>query len=161
MPTPLRVSVLACVASLTGLAVAAYGLTRPDDMIARSYTDAFGGTEPAGWPTAAVAGAGSASFDPAQVLLSSLPAVRPAGPVLGIGDRVTLAQRDGGAADYEVTDVRPLPAADLGAPGAKLPRLTMVTAVSIGGRLPVQTIRFLIDADAPTAPPVPAKQHAL
>lgn len=163
MPIPLRVATLACIASVSALAVAGWELARPEALIERSYAEAFDRLDDGRAAAGAVARsvAGAAAFDPAHVHLSRMPAATPIGPVLAVGDRITLAQREGGVAAYEVIDVRPLSAKALGAEDAGLPRLLLVTAVT-SGRAPAQTMRFIVDADAPASAAMPAfKPHAL
>ena len=162
MRAPLRVAALACLTSLAGLAAISNGLSQPDRMIERSYAEAFDRLEQTRGTNSGIA---SGAFDPAYLHLSRLPATAPIGPSLAVGDRITLAQRTGGTANYEIIDVKPLPGVSLGESGPALPSLMMVTAVT-SGQLPGQTIRFIIDADGPTSatvpkPMQPPKPHAL
>lgn len=157
MSTPLRVSMLACAAAFVGLGVAAAGLSRPEGMIERSYAQAFERGELA---VAESRRAPTPGFDPAHLHLSRLPAGGVAGPALAIGDRMTLARRAGGSAAYEVVDVRPLPLAALGEAGNDATRLLLVTAVT-SGQMPTETIRFIVDADAPAGTPTPVRPRAL
>ena len=157
MRAPLRVSALACLASLAGLAAISSGLSRPDRLIERSYADAFDRLGEARGAAPAVA---TAAFDPAHLHLSRLPATAPIGPSLAVGDRITLAQRAGGNASYEVIEVKPLPGVSLGESGPALPSLLVVTAVT-SGQIPARTIRFIIDADGAVPRETPLKPRAL
>jgi hypothetical protein len=164
MIAPLRVSVLASVATLAALAVGGGSLLRSEGMIERTYTGAFDQMEQERGMRP-VAASSRTSFDPAHVHLSHLPAAAALGPSVAIGDRITLAQRAGGVASYEVIDVRPLPRASLtdrlgGDGNGKDARLLLVTAAT-SGQLPTQTVRFIIDADAPARPAPATRPHAL
>jgi hypothetical protein len=160
MLAPFHVSLLACAMSLTFLGISAYSLSQPEGMIERSYAGAFGGAEPVRAPQAMTTGDASPALDLSKVHLSSHQTATGVAASLGLGDRITLAQREGGIAEYEVIEVRPLLASDAGSPGVGLPHLMMVTAVTTGGRLPVQTIRFLVEPIQAEAL-APAKPRAL
>lgn len=155
MFAPLRVSASACVACVAALGAAAFGMARPDGLIERSYSTAFDQQEPIISRTAS-----ALAFDPAHLHLSQLASPIGLGPTIAIGDRITLAQRSGEAASFEVLDVRPLSATALGTTTAELPRLLVVTAVA-SGQLPLQTIRFLVDAEARVTPLAAPKPRAL
>ena len=157
MRAPLRISALACLASLAGLAAISSSLSQPDRLIERSYADAFDRMGDARGASPAVA---TAAFDPAHVHLSRLPATATVGPALAVGDRITLAQRSGGNASYEVIEVKPLPGVSLGESGPALPSLLLVTAVT-SGQMPAQTMRFIIDADGGAKPVAPTTPRAL
>ncbi len=146
-----RISTLACIAAAAVLATTAFGLSRPDGLIERSYAEAFEGL---GERNA------SPAFDPAHLHLSSLPASTGLGTALAVGDRISLAQRAGGNSSYEIIDIRPMPGVIRSSAEASSPRLMLVTAIS-SGQLPLQTIRFIVDADAPAASIPGAKPHAL
>lgn len=146
---------MACLASATALGIVAFGNFGEEGMIERSVADAIDrtardrGTSPA-----------PQVFDPAHVRLSSLPIGPAIGAHVSVGDRITLAQREGGAATYEVVEVRPLAPKSIGAGAESVPNLMLVTAVTTAGRIPAQTIRFIFDGDAKT-PAAPEKPHAL
>ena len=162
MLAPLRVSALACAASLAALSAVAFGLSGSEPMIERSYAGAFDRLEQA---RSATASRLPPAFNPAHLHLSRFPMTNPLGPALAVGDQITLAQRAGGSAAYEVIEVRPMSADPIGgsagaAPGAGLARLLMVTAVTTGS-MPAQTIRLIIDADGPTDASPVVRPHAL
>lgn len=158
MKAPLRVSALACTASLLALGAGAFGLVRPEPLIERSFADAFDRMEVA--PPLGSASDAASRIDPSFIHLSRLAASQSSMPSLAVGDSITLALQAGGSSTYEVIELRPLSGASLGEGAANLPRLMMITAATTG-RLPAQTIRFIVDADAPAGPVVPAKPHAL
>lgn len=142
MPAPLRVSVIACALSAAVLGAAGLGLSQSESVIERSYVQAFDRID-AGGQVAALRNGG---FDPAHVRLSNLPASAAFGPKLAVGDRITLAQAEGGATTYEVIEVTPLALQPPVARGLEPSRMKLVTAVT-SGQLPVRTVRFLIDAE--------------
>lgn len=156
MLAPLRVSMLACAACASGLALVWLGLSRPESLIERSYSTAFDRQEA---PRQHTHRTNAAAFDPAHLHLSQLPGLSPLGPSLAVGDRITLAQRAGEAVSFEVIDVRPLAATADGVAG-DAPRLLIVTAVA-AGTLPVQTLRFVIEPRASNNPAVSVQPHAL
>lgn len=162
MKAPLRVSALACAASLLALGAAALGLVRPEPLIERSFADAFDRMEVARARSTAGDTAGDAALrlDPSFFHLSRLSAAQSSMPSFAVGDSITLALQAGGTSTYEVIELRPLSGAALGEEAASSPRLLMITAATTG-RFPTQTIRFVVDADAPAVPVVPAKPHAL
>lgn len=153
---PLRVSSLACLVSAAALGWVALGGLGGDGLVERSVADAMDHAEVQG----ASANTPVRSFDPAHIRLSSLPSGHAFGNPVAVGDRITLAQRDGGTATYEVVEVRPLSAQALGAEAHSGPNLMLVTATTGAGRVPAQTIRFIFDGEAKSVPAVP-KPHAL
>lgn len=159
MLAPLRVSAAACTAAVMILAVSAGGLSRPDSLIERSFAEAFSTQRGAGGRVAAPE---PVRFDPAHLHLSRLPAST-AGPALNLGDRITVAGRNGTTSGYEVIEVRPLAGDAAGEKQSDGARLLLVTAVSTGPA-PAQTIRLVIDAGDRTMPAgtaVGARPHAL
>lgn len=154
MTAPFRVSVIACTASALALSLAVFGNPGSDDLVERSVAGAIDRAETSGGQVAP-----ARRLDPAHIHLSSLPAGLAPGTAVTVGDRITLAQRDGAAATFEVVEVRPiaaLPGSEAG--GGR--DLILVTAVSAAGLMPAQTIRFVFDGDAKSPPP-PARPHAL
>jgi hypothetical protein len=147
MSAPFRTSMAACFAAVAALSVGAVGFSRPDGLIERSFAQGFGSNlDPL---TAASRPLLPASFDPAHLHLSSLPASGMAGPSVAVGDKITLAQRQGGSVAYEVVEVRPLPLGDAYTSGsADVSRPMLVTAIA-SGFSPTQTIRFIVDAASP------------
>ena len=136
MPASLRVSAAAFATTLAALGAVWAAMDRPDALIERSFADAFERLEA---PRAALIGLAAAKFDPAHLHFSRLPAATLAGPVLAVGNRMTIADRAGGSVAYEVIEVRALA-------GDRVPGMTMVTAVSVG-QTPARTMRFIVDAD--------------
>ncbi len=137
MPASLRVSAAAFTATLAALGAVWAVMDRPDALIERSFADAFERLEA---PRADSIGLAAAKFDPTHVHLSRLPAAAPAGPALAVGNRMTIADRNGGSIAYEVIEVRALA-------GDRAPVMTMVTVVSVG-LTPARTMRFIVDADS-------------
>ncbi len=140
MSASYRMSLAACLAAVAALSLGAFGLSRPDGLIERSFADAFGSADS---PQHRVAV--DTAFDPSHLHLSSLPAFGMASPAMAIGDRITLAQRHGGAVAYEVVEIRPLPGNGGGDGATDQSRLMLVTAISTG-QLPARSIRFVVDA---------------
>ncbi len=147
MPSPLRVSVMACAATAIILAGIAAGGFGAGETIERSYGQVFEALDEA----QLARGPASSGVDPALIHLSRLPASVPAAPVLSVGDVITLGGRGGASVTYEVVDVRPLGALGQGqsAGASGMPGPMMVTAVAGGQPLP-RTIRFIVDADGPS-----------
>lgn len=146
MPSPLRVSALACVLTTVMLAGIAAGGFGAGEAIERSYGRVFEALDEAQLARGPV----NSGVDPAFIHLSRLPAAVPATPVLSVGDVITLGARGGPSVAYDVVDVRPLGALGQGysAGASGTPRLMMVTAVA-GGQPVSQTIRFIVDGDNP------------
>lgn len=148
MPSTLRISAAAVATTLAAFAAIWSAMDRPEAMIERSFADAFERLEAP--RTAAALHRGPASFDPAHLHLSRLPA---SAPGLTLGDRMTIAGRSGSETSFEVVEISPLPAAGV--------NLTLVTAVSVGPA-PAHTIRFVMEAGAePAITRPPAKPHTL
>jgi hypothetical protein len=144
MSAPFRTSLAACLAAVAVFSIGAVGFSRPDGLIERSFAQGFGST--GATLTAAKRPTLPASFDPAHLHLSSLPASGMAGPSVAVGDRITLAQRQGGAVAYEVVEVRPLSLGHTQTEGsAEVSRLMLVTAVA-SDQNPTRTIRFIVDS---------------
>jgi len=145
---------------MAALAGFAFGLSRPEAMIERTYTQAFERLEVSRGGDSRPAD--RVGFDRSHVHLSRLPANVPIGPSLAVGDRITLDHRSGSAAAYEVVEVRPLPVAAAQAVSTtSSPRLLLVTAAAVDGARG-GTFRFVVDADATSAPmPILANHQAL
>lgn len=152
---PLRVSALACLASLSALGLVAFGTGAGEGLVERSVADAIDRMELRGAAAAVTRG-----FDPSHIHLTNLSTGPGPGSAVAVGDRMTLAQRDGGSATYEVVEVRPLARQAVGAGADDGPKLMLVTAVATAGRMPAQTIRFIFDGDAKDATAF-GKPHAL
>ena len=156
MSAPFRMLAISGAATVVAVAAVVIGAVGTGPRIERSYAEAFERLDEA-QATAIARSAGR--LDPAHLHLSRLPAVASAAPALAVGDRITLAAREGGVVNYEVIEVRALPGAIAGAalqmsPADPASRLMLVTAVS-SDTTKARTVRFIVDADAPAESALP------
>ena len=85
----------------------------------------------------------------------------PSAKPLAIGDRITIAGRDGRERHLEVVDLKAIGGNTVRATGAAHPRLLLVTCrVSGEGRPGEAPVRFIVEAE-PAEPAVPAPAKAL
>lgn len=159
MLTPLRISLAACAASVASLTAVSVGMSRPDGMIERSYAQGFDRLDSGRQIERHLSPIGASTYDPTHLQLSRF--AGSAGPKLAIGDRITLNNQSGGAAAYEVVEVRPLPSELTGEGHDARPKLLLVTALRTGGGRPAEAIRLVVDADAPAPSVSTGTPHSL
>jgi hypothetical protein len=158
MQTSIRVTMVACLSTAVVASFTTLGLSRPDAMIERSFARGF---DSMGTGDRQFAPAMGAVFDPAHLHLSRLPSVGALNSNLQVGDRITVALREGGTAAYEMVEIRPLGVGEgTSGPGGEISRLSVATAISVG-QLPARTIRLLIDVEPQNVMRPGASQHSL
>ena len=155
-----RIPLLALAATAGSIAAVSLALSRPEALIDRSLNAALSRVAPAG-TGARTAAMRSDEVEAGLLKLSSTGATAgvPAdiGQTLAVGDRITIAAKDGARRTLEVAEVRPLAdTAHTGADGAR--GLLLVTCNVLGGE-PGQVVRFVIEDAGDHAPALPATQH--
>ena len=184
MTSPYRLPTLSLAATALALTGLAAGSTGFGVAIESTYAEAFERIEatrplPAdrssghatGRTSDGVTDRRAAGLNPAHIHLSRLPVAEAKRPAFAVGDRMTLAAREGGNRTFDVVEVRPLTGElGSGSDGATAlssspsARLFLVTAVSTDD-LRTRTVRFIIDADGPAdqlpVQDAPARPHAL
>lgn len=128
----------ACVAmaGLAGAGVTAIRATAPERILAQEYGQALADIDTS-W----------GSRHAGNLWLSTAP-MRAPRPALAVGDRITIAARNGGEQAIEVTALEEVDGEALGLAGT---RFQIVTARPARGSL--ETVRFLFAVDTPPAAP--------
>jgi hypothetical protein len=153
---------------LAGIAVAAVvgaAVLRTDVLLSRGFGNALDASRPglsfettAGKPSAQGAVGDEGYWLTRAEVESPTPFAKP----LAIGDRITIAGRDGRERHLEVVDLKAIGGNSTRAAGAAHPRLLLVTCRIAGeGADRVEApVRFIVEAE-PAAPAVPAPAKAL
>jgi hypothetical protein len=153
-----RIPLLALAATAGSIAAVSVTLSRPEALIDRSLNAALSRM---GGGSAVTASRLSDGAETGLLKLSSTGSVDgPAGlgQALAVGDRITIAAKDGARRTLEVADVRPL--AETGGAQAEGAdgNLLLVTCNVLGGA-PGEVVRFVIEDGRHHAPALPATQH--
>jgi hypothetical protein len=153
-----RIPLLALAATAGSIAAVSFALSRPEALIDRSLNAALSRM---GGGSAVTASRPSDGAETGLLRLSSTRAADgPAGfgQALAVGDRITIAAKDGARRMLEVAEVRPLAETGAAQAGGADGTLLLVTCNVLGGA-PGEVVRFVIEDAGDRAPALPATQH--
>ncbi len=146
MMSAYRVPAAAAVVIIVSMAAFATMLSRPEGAIGKSFAKAFDietaqPQDEVRLTTLEAAPLHLSGAEEAQDIELTTAVWR---PTVALGDRISIANRDGGTRTFEIVAIKALEMKENSKAGA--PKLLLVKAVS-ADRLPTSTLRFVIEAD--------------